>query len=469
MRKKGLFPLIFLMILMLTLSYSLSLTPVDYQTVTQNPEKFDWEAVEGAVFYNVYLVDSQGEVTKFVVPEEKLSPERPNIVNRLWNIIVDFFRKPGVVGYAVIDISYYDISDEFWNDLSDGEYSWMVEAIDKNANVIRELGPFHFTKETLTRQTLKTYTSQEVYTKETKELHDLFSSLSTEKKKDIALKTEEYLNMYYMYSDVIDSRILNVSYLSRGGYLKSGDYVPVIVLLDKSYQAHSFGTLRNQKKLFLINGFAGDVRIDEIGSFASVGDVRGVYLDEVIQLPDAPDMLAGGGGGGSSSKNSRKLEEDNRNQLIRTKDAWDKGYTGEGVMIAILDTGIDDSHPDLLGKVVMKKSFVSGEDETDRNGHGTHCASLAAGEGIVYDGAYRGVAPDAKLINAKVLDSGGSGSTSGIIEGMEWAINNGADIISMSLGGDPTEGLNSPLTEAANQASERGVVMVIAAGNNGWY
>ncbi|MGQ4834408.1 MAG: S8 family serine peptidase [Candidatus Asgardarchaeia archaeon] len=166
------------------------------------------------------------------------------------------------------------------------------------------------------------------------------------------------------------------------------------------------------------------------------------------------------------------------------------GYTGAGITIAIIDTGIDASHvalddlddnPDTYDpKVIAFKDFVNGLDDLDPsdgmdayddNGHGTHVAGIAAGTGAP-DYKYVGVAPQAKLVGIKVLDDGGSGSTSDVIAGIEWAVDNkdtyGIKIISMSLGAtvNPNDGTSS-VAIAADKAVLAGIVTVIAAGNSG--
>jgi len=144
--------------------------------------------------------------------------------------------------------------------------------------------------------------------------------------------------------------------------------------------------------------------------------------------------------------------------------AWEAGYTGEGTTVAVLDTGIDGTHPDLAGAVVGEQDFTESESGTDdRFGHGTHVASIITGAGD----RYVGVAPDAKLLNGKVLDDFGGGYESGIIAGMEWAATNGADVVNMSLGGWPTDGTD-PMSLAVNRLTEEtGTLFVIAAGNSG--
>ncbi len=138
--------------------------------------------------------------------------------------------------------------------------------------------------------------------------------------------------------------------------------------------------------------------------------------------------------------------------------AWANNITGTNATIAILDTGIG---PHNAIRVTLAKSFIAGEDPSDQNGHGTHVAGIA-----------QGIAPGARLLNAKVLGSSGSGTTSGIIAGINWAVDpdgnpatdDGADIISMSFGGMFTD-LDGPLASAVKEAISRGVVFVAAAGN----
>ncbi len=107
--------------------------------------------------------------------------------------------------------------------------------------------------------------------------------------------------------------------------------------------------------------------------------------------------------------------------------SWQRGLTGKGAKVAILDTGIDPNHPDFAGRIAAAQNFTPDEDAVDHRGHGTHVASITAGSGAASGGKYKGVAPEATLLNGKVLDNNGSGDFSGIIAGMEWAAAQGAD------------------------------------------
>ena len=146
--------------------------------------------------------------------------------------------------------------------------------------------------------------------------------------------------------------------------------------------------------------------------------------------------------------------------------AWQAGYTGDGVKVAVLDTGIDATHPDLDDAVLEARELHRDGGPVDYAGHGTHVASIITGDGDASDGRYKGVAPDADLLVGKVLDDGGYGEESWLIAGMEWAAGAGAKVVNMSLGGCATDGTD-PLSTALNAlADERGVLFVVAAGNH---
>lgn len=156
---------------------------------------------------------------------------------------------------------------------------------------------------------------------------------------------------------------------------------------------------------------------------------------------------------------------------IKAPEIWDKAEKGKGVVVAILDTGIDTTHPDLKDRIIGGRNFtLEGrlDDITDRNGHGTHVAGTIAGSengiGVV------GVAPEADLLICKVLDGNGSGDYRGITQAIRWATRwrgpNGerVRVMNMSLGGPVP---NERQYNAILQACAQGILVVVASGNDG--
>ncbi|MFD6446966.1 S8 family serine peptidase [Promicromonospora sp. NPDC060204] len=169
-----------------------------------------------------------------------------------------------------------------------------------------------------------------------------------------------------------------------------------------------------------------------------------VWLDQPVRASDADSM-----------------------PQIGAPEAWDAGFTGEGVTVAVLDSGIDATHPDLDEVVVGERDFTGKGAVTDGAGHGTHVASIVAGSGEASDGVNQGVAPDADLLVGKVLDDEGNGTLSGVIEGMEWAAAEGADVVNLSLGSFLFD-VPSPDAVAVDELSAQfGTLFVVAAGNDG--
>ena len=131
---------------------------------------------------------------------------------------------------------------------------------------------------------------------------------------------------------------------------------------------------------------------------------------------------------------------------------------GEGISCYAVDTGVDVDHPDFGGRARWGSNLVD-SDDTDGNGHGTHTAGTMAGKEM-------GIAKKAEIVAVKVLDAQGSGSTSDIVAGMDWAVQDAKDpskaVMNMSLGGLKTEVLN----QAAAKVVEAGIFLAVAAGND---
>lgn len=171
--------------------------------------------------------------------------------------------------------------------------------------------------------------------------------------------------------------------------------------------------------------------------------------------------------------------------LVKAPEVWARGYTGQDTVVAVIDTGVDYNHIDLRNNIWTNTREIAGNgidddgdgyiddvhgwnfvdntnDPIDRNGHGTHVAGTIAGENNGF--GVTGIAYNAKIMPIKVLNDSGSGSISSITQGIYYAVNQGANVINLSLGSDFP---NSSLASAVEYASSKGVVVVMAAGNNG--
>ncbi len=154
---------------------------------------------------------------------------------------------------------------------------------------------------------------------------------------------------------------------------------------------------------------------------------------------------------------------------------YQAGLTGKGIVVAVLDTGID-PHEDLTtptNRILAWKDIVNKENSSyDDNGHGTHVAGIIAGNGRYSNGKYRGIAPEAKLVGVKILNEEGNGKLSDVISGIEWCIDSlsalNIRVINLSIGSEVQESYRSdPLCRATTTAWENGITVCTAAGNSG--
>ncbi|MBM7784444.1 S8 family peptidase [Tenggerimyces flavus] len=248
-------------------------------------------------------------------------------------------------------------------------------------------------------------------------------------------------------SGKLDARLFDITGLLRDGY---GDATRTTLPLIVRYRGQRATTLDGttvSRPLTSIGGAALTARKDRADDFwADRADADKIWLDGKV-----------------------KAHLDQSVQQIGAPAMWAKGLTGRGISVGVLDTGIDETHPDLAGSVVASKDFSSSESGVvDKAGHGTHVASIITGDGTASDGKYKGVAPDAKLVIGKVLDDSGQGQFSWLIAGMEW-VSQHAKVVNMSVGGGiPSDGTD-PVSLALDEISERtGTLFVVAAGNNGF-
>ncbi|TDN87768.1 S8 family serine peptidase [Microbacterium sp. BK668] len=272
----------------------------------------------------------------------------------------------------------------------------------------------------------------------------------------------------YLAAGLVDRDLFNVSRLIEYGYDDARvDATPVILEL-----ATGPSTFAAEEP---VPGIEVGIPLESIGGAAAQAahdDAAATW--SALTHADGPTPFGAGpalGGGIEAIHLDGKVEAtlDSSVPWTGAPEAWAQGFTGDGVTVAVLDTGYDDTHPDLAGRVLPDSaSFVPGEEVAwDPNGHGTHVASTIAGTGAAGGGAQRGVADGADLLVGKILDATGEGQDSWVIAGMEWAAER-APIVSMSIGSmSPSDGADV-MDEALNRIAEQtGALFVVAAGNFG--
>ncbi|ATU28559.1 S8 family peptidase [Bacillus velezensis] len=217
----------------------------------------------------------------------------------------------------------------------------------------------------------------------------------------------------------------------------------------------------------VFSGFSMKLPANEIPKLLSDQDVKAVYPNVTYhtdQLKDKDITL---------SKDAVSPQMDDSAPYIGANDAWKLGYTGKGVKVAIIDTGVEYKHPDLKKNFGQYKGYdfvdndydpeetPSGDPRGASTDHGTHVAGTVAANGTI-----KGVAPDATLLAYRVLGPGGSGTTENVIAGIERAVQDGADVMNLSLGNS----VNNPdwaTSTALDWAMSEGVTAVTSNGNSG--
>jgi len=242
---------------------------------------------------------------------------------------------------------------------------------------------------------------------------------------------------------------------SFAAFAQTQEKIPVIILYkhhDPEHQKAEIesngGEIKTSYKI--IHGFAAKLSSATIEKLKSNPDIESIDPDVQVKALDS----------GADTQ-------------IRADQVWAAGDVGQGAPVAILDTGIATAHPEFSGRILLCHSEITGTNTCeDGNGHGTHVAGIVGATGV--NAAAKGVAPAASFYIDQVLDSTGSGTLSGIIAGIDWAVANNAKVISMSLGTSPVS-TSQPncdtsfpsLTSAVNNAVNSGVIVVAAAGNSG--
>ena len=278
----------------------------------------------------------------------------------------------------------------------------------------------------------------------------------------------------YVAAGVLDQRLFDVTRLIADGYDNAHTgTLPLIVQYGAAVAAKSAAPavpgLTATRQLSSIRGAAATVSHAEAAGVWQSLAPAGTGVAAEARSVSAPAAFADGVTHIWLDGKVKATLADSTAQ-IGAPDAWAAGTDGKGVDVAVLDTGIDTQHPDLVGQVDASQSFVPDEDIEDHVGHGTHTASTIAGTGAASDGKEKGVAPGSHLLVGKVLDDTGYGQDSWVLAGMQWAAQTEhAKVISMSLGDASVVGDGSdPMSQAVDSLSaSTGALFVIAAGNSG--
>ena len=214
---------------------------------------------------------------------------------------------------------------------------------------------------------------------------------------------------------------------------------------------------RVTQPLPIVNGVSADVPASSVSKMRSMRGVLNVTPDEPVEFQ-----------GGADGQRVQKV--------VGAHKLWDGGVNGQGVTVAVLDTGIHAAHPDLAGRVIhcedLSSERATAADCADTFGHGTFMAGLIAGNGTTSGGQYQGTAPGANLVAIKAAGYDGSADVSHILAGIQWAVAfkdvYGIRVLNLSLGTDSSQDYRlSPLNFAVERAWLAGLVVVVSAGNTG--
>ena len=244
-------------------------------------------------------------------------------------------------------------------------------------------------------------------------------------------------------------------------FAKSSQY-DLMQLLEESAKS---GRVKGVNPFWIFNGISCVANREMIEALAERKDVAFIELDELrYMLPE--------------DETTTKVNEAHRElawhvSQVHADQVWSQGYTGSGVVVAILDTGVNYDHVDLADHMwdggpdypYHGYDFINDDnDPVDDHGHGTHCAGITAGDGT--SGTQTGIAPDATIMALKVLAGNGYGDNEGIRNAMQFAMEHNTDVVSMSLGASGASG-NGVDREIFTNMMNAGIVASIAAGNDG--
>jgi serine protease AprX len=224
------------------------------------------------------------------------------------------------------------------------------------------------------------------------------------------------------------------------------------------------------RALPIVAGFAATVPATAVGALAQLPGVRAVTPDSRVRV-----QQSGPGGSGDIRSVYPKV--------VKADDAWQRGVTGSGVTVAVVDTGVAANLPDLSGRLVPVTNDLDGQTATCKNlsgelncndgyGHGTFIAGLIAGNGASSQGRWKGVAPEAKILSVKAAGANGAADVSNILAAIQWVVSfkdrYNIRVLNLSLGTNSTQDWRTdPFNYAVERAWAAGITVVVAASNNG--
>jgi serine protease AprX len=218
----------------------------------------------------------------------------------------------------------------------------------------------------------------------------------------------------------------------------------------------------------IVDGFAATVPAAAIPALATNPEVRAITLDRVMQV-------------NATNSNSSNVKSVYR-KSVRADDLNNAGFTGRGVTVALIDTGVSDV-PDLTGRIVPVTDDITGTTTACQNmtnestcddtfGHGTFIAGVIAGNGASSGGTYKGVAPEARILAVKIAGRSGSADVSNVLAAIQWTVSfrdrYGVKVLNLSLGTNSTQSYRiDPLNYAVEKAWNAGITVVVSASNRG--
>ena len=317
-----------------------------------------------------------------------------------------------------------------------------------------------------------------------------FNAIETELQNILNQKNDELIDVQIYFKSSISSAQLNQA--SRKAYTKT-EKKDLVVKELKSYSENVQADVMNILKAEELNGNVSDIHNlwiansinckaskSVIYKLSSHPDIKVIGYDKEIQIISPEQMKAVEGNTVAPVRGA-----DAHVSAVNAPQVWSLGYTGKNVIVAVLDSGTNTNHLDLKdhlwsGYVDTNNdgtpdSYVNGwnyisnnSNITDDYGHGTHCAGIVCGDGTA--GVTTGVAPDASLMTLKTVNRTGGGSVAQMLSGVQFAVENGADILSMSLGfknNQITTAQKEEIRKAFDNVLAAGVIVCAAAGNDG--